>query len=253
MPSPIQHLDIHPSYGRRLERKRGWKALAYKILPLHTLLPLRDELFLAWVRLKTRGAPRRFRDARNLLVNVGAGGRGHAGWINVDVHPAPGVTLIYDCRKYLPFPDGSVRGIFTEHFLEHLDYTEEVPYFMAECHRALQPGGVLRIVVPDAGRYLHAYATEGWNELGRIRPLEADGTDSYLHCRYNTRMELINVLFRHGRHHKWAYDYETLEFLLRRNAFSAVAQSEFGRSALPELCIDLPLRASESLYVEATK
>ena len=66
-------------------------------------------------------------------------------------------------------------------------------------------------------------------------------------------MELINVVFRQGFEHKYAYDYETLEFLLHRYGFSNVQQQKFGESWMEELSIDWERRASESLYVEAMK
>ncbi len=69
----------------------------------------------------------RYKDASDLLVNLGAGNKGKPGWVNVDSYPFTGINCVYDCRKHLPFPDESVKGIFCEHFFEHIDYTEEVP------------------------------------------------------------------------------------------------------------------------------
>jgi predicted SAM-dependent methyltransferase len=146
-----------------------------------------------------------------------------------------------------------VKCIFCEHFFEHIDYTEEVPYFLSECHRVLKPGGVIRLIVPDIEKYLRAYSVGGWEDLSKIRPLKTNHTDYYGGSQYNTRMELINVLFRQGHEHKFAYDEETLEFVLRRYGFRTVLRQEFGRSMMPELCLDQPTRACESLYVEAKK
>ena len=196
---------------------------------------------------------RRFRDAKDLLVNVGPGAHGLAGWINVDVCKAPLVNCIYDCRKSLPFPDGSVRGIFCEHFFEHIDYTEEVPYFLSECHRVLKKDGVLRLILPDAEKYLRAYCNGGWEELERIRSLAPGRMDAHTQCRYNTPMELINVVFRQGQQHKFAYDFETLSFLLHRYGFSEVVREDYGSSLMPELILDQASRASESIYVDARK
>ena len=44
---------------------------------------------------------------------------------------------------------------------EHIEPREELPRFLGDCHRALEPGGVLRIIVPDAERYLQAYCQGG--------------------------------------------------------------------------------------------
>ena len=205
------------------------------------------------LRLKGGGVARRYRNSDNLLVNVGPGPYGKAGWVNVDVFKGPLVDCLYDCRKSLPFPDASVRGIFCEHFFEHIDYTEEVPHFLSECHRFLKKDGVLRLILPDAEKYLRAYCNGGWEELARVRPLDPEHTDPHSNCKYNTPMELVNVVFRQGHEHKFAYDFETLRFLLQRYGFSKVVRQEYGTTLMPELCLDLVARASESIYVDARK
>jgi predicted SAM-dependent methyltransferase len=206
------------------------------------------------VRVRSWNASRAFQGETDLLVNIGAGANGKkTGWVNLDGFANQGINCLCDARKGLPFPDNSVRGIFSEHFLEHLDYTEEVPKFLSECYRVLRGGGVLRIIVPDAEKYLRAYAQGGWQELISIRPLDANLKDRHAQFRYNTRMELINVVFRQQQEHKFAYDFETLEFLLKRKGFCDIKRQEFARSINPEMCIDMAARASESLYVEAVK
>ena len=66
-------------------------------------------------------------------------------------------------------------------------------------------------------------------------------------------MELINVVFRQGHEHKFAYDFATLHFVLQRYGFSTVVRQGYGKSLMPELCLDQAVRASESLYVDAKK
>lgn len=253
MEPQVEHLEIHPFYGRRMAEASGVYRLATRLLPLHTLLPLLAELRLAWVRWTSRHAAAQYAQLTDQLINLGSGGRGHPGWINVDVCPAPGVTCLFDCRKRLPFADNTARGIYTEHFFEHIDYTEEAPYFLAECRRVLQPGGVLRIVVPDAAKYIRAYCEAGWEAISRVRGLDATRFDPYAECRYHTKMELLNEVFRQAYEHKFAYDFETLAFLCTTYGFTRVVQQEYGRSLLAELCIDQERRQSESLYVEAVK
>ena len=124
---------------------------------------------------------------------------------------------------------------------------------MSECHRVLNSQGVLRLIVPDAKRYLEAYVAGGWESLSELRPLVEKRLDPWLGDRYNTRMELINAVFRQGSQHKYAYDYETLAFLLSRYGFKTVQQQTYQHSWNPELCLDWKKRASESLYVEGRK
>jgi predicted SAM-dependent methyltransferase len=257
-PKQIPALDIYPNFQQRLANKTGVARLAMTALPFiprHAFHPFISELNLALRRLANR--PKRVRKSyegrRELMVNIGCGERGIPGWENVDVFNSPGVNCVYDCRKGLPFANNAVKGIFTEHFFEHIDYTEEVPFFLSECNRVLRPGGVIRIIVPDAEKYVRAYCAEGWEDLSLVRPLNPDHSDVHFGSRFHTKMEVLNAVFRQYFEHKFAYDFPTLEFLLRRYGFGEVWNQSFGRSMLPELAIDSPDRASESLYVEAVK
>src|SRR5262245_32693686 len=245
-------LDIYPFYGRQLADAKGARRWVLRLIPAHVFAIVRSECHLVRVRLTSRVAAAK-RLGRHLMLNIGSGADRKAGWVNVDVFSAPGIDIIYDCRKRLPFADGSARCIFTEHFFEHLEYTEEVPSFLAECHRVLEDRGVLRIIVPDAERYVRAYCTQGWSDMAALRTLGPDRSDPYLEGRYNTKMELLNAVFRQGHQHKFAYDYETLAHVLRASGFRTVMRQEFGKSVSGECAIDRPERAPESLYVEAVR
>ena len=80
-----------------------------------------------------------------------------------------------------------------------------------------------------------------------------DGADRWFKHQYHTPMELLNAVFRQGPEHHFAYDAETLEFVLRHAGFENVTQRSFGVSADPVICLDIPERATESLYMEAVK
>lgn len=249
-------MDIFPNCDERIARTGGMKRFVFKAfpaLPRHVYLPFLHELRMTWRRVGTGQATRKFRDARGLRVNVGCGPCGKAGWTNIDIDDFPGVDCFWDCRKSLPFPDHSVKCIFTEHFVEHLDYNEEIPRFISDCHRVLEPGGVIRIIVPDGAKYMRGYSQGGWEELAKIRPLRDGLTDAHFGSKYNTRMELVNVVFRQYFEHKFAWDYETMEFVLRKFGFSKTYLQAFGKSMMDGLAIDMPERASESLYVEGVK
>lgn len=246
--------------GRLRARARRFSLrLGLKVLPLHTLIELRMESHLAWLRLTRRGIDARYLSARDLLVNVGCGSEGRTGWVNIDSSGGPGVDLVRDCRTALPLPSDSARGIFAEHFLEHLDYYEEAPRFLTECRRVLQPGGTLRIVVPDGSKYVLAYgsgtlgAFEAFSALATLSP--GDDLAPYSVGRetlpFRTKMEIVNFHFRQNGQHRFSYDYETLAHLVRDCGFASVTQATFGESRLPGLAIDQAARAEESLVAEA--
>ena len=243
----------------RLRIQRMPFRLGLKVLPLHSLQELRMEVRLAWLRLTRRGIDPRFANAHDLWVNVGCGAQGLPGWVNIDCFPADGVTIVRDCRTALPLPTDSARGIFTEHFLEHLDYYEEAPRFLQECRRVLQPGATLRVIVPDGAKYLSAYNDTGWTSLRSFSPLFSLNSQSderpFSRVRevlpFRTKMEVVNFHFRQSGQHRFSYDFETLCQLLTDCGFKSVGQQTYRSSHLPDLTIDSEIRAAESLVVEA--
>lgn len=246
-------IDFYSAGVKAARSGRVHTKMLLKLLPANFLWQLRFELHMLLVSLRSANRCRAYLKKKDLLVNVGAGNSGREEWINLDAFPETKINCLYDARKGLPFQNGSVKGIFSEHFFEHIDYTQEAPHFLRECYRVLRQGGVLRIIVPDAGKYLTAYARGGWQELKNIRPLDDQMADHWYGWTYNTRMELINYVFRQSTEHKFAYDFETIEFLLKKNGFQDVRKQEYGKSVMPEICIDLEIRQTESLYVEAIK
>jgi predicted SAM-dependent methyltransferase len=137
------------------------------------------------------------------------------GWINIDGMAKADLTL--DLREPLPFRDGSCSMIYTEHFLEHVDYPEPALSLLKECHRVLQVDGVISIGVPDAGRSLKAYSTcdkEHFDEAKqRFHPPWCQ-----------TMMEHVNYTFRQGTEHRFAYDFETLAKALAQAGFREIAR-----------------------------
>jgi predicted SAM-dependent methyltransferase len=202
--------------------------------------------------LSAHSVRRKLISKKGSRVNIGCGDHPTEGWVNLDVAYHPGVYF-WDCRSGLPFSDGAVAAIYSEHFLEHLDLENEARPFLRECLRCLKPGGVLRIVVPDAGAYLRAYNGH-WETLAKMRPLDRtnDGwRDGCLGTVYQTQMQFLNAIFRQGYEHKYAYDDETLILLMREAGFRNVIAQQFGVSLDPKMAPDREARRMESLYIEA--
>jgi predicted SAM-dependent methyltransferase len=191
---------------------------------------------------------RRLRSEHDLSINIGSGGKGREGWINIEMIPMRDTTLCLDIRRPLPFSDGSVARIFAEHVIEHIDFRFDVPGVLADWHRVLRPRGRARIVVPDAGRFLNAYVS---SDKARWRDLDwdLDALPDDIH----TPMHIVNHVFHQGGQHLFGYDFDTLVWALRRAGFGSIEQTSHGRSRDPELAIDQPNHALYSLYVEAVK
>ena len=54
--------------------------------------------------------------------------------------------------------------IYSEHFLEHLDYPGDANRFLAECYRLLEPSGLIGAGVPDTKWPLEEYEGLGNGE-----------------------------------------------------------------------------------------
>ena len=221
------------------------------MLPLQTWDELRFELHAFKIRCGQLFRINRYRKHQEFYLNIGCGGNGVSGWLNLDLFPAPGVNCLWDARRSLPFRSRSCEGIFCEHFLEHLEYTLEVPTFLRECKRVLKAGGVIRILVPDGEAYLHAYCHGGWDGLRKLRQLDSNKRDPWFGHQYESRMELINMVFRQGVEHAFAYDFETLNHVLTQVGFTNVRKCSPRDSFNSKMNLDYPKRFSESLIVEA--
>ena len=89
-------------------------------------------------------------------LNVGCGERFRRDWTNVDFRSRHAAVQAHDITKGLPFEAHSFDVVYHSHLLEHLR-REQVAPFLADCHRVLRPGGVVRVVVPDLERIARAY------------------------------------------------------------------------------------------------
>lgn len=176
-------------------------------------------------------------------LNIGCGPNISEKFINMDYYWHDRIDLCWDVTKPLPFKSNSLTGIFTEHCLEHVTF-QQCSDALRECHRVLQPGGVLRVILPDAGKYIELYhqAVHGGDDVRFPYPDEDDKE-------YFTPIMAVNRIFRNFGH-QFAYDIETIEQMLIRAGFIAVNRVEFMKGSDRTLLIDTESRKTESLYIE---
>jgi predicted SAM-dependent methyltransferase len=195
---------------------------------------------------------RLYRFPEHTRLNLGCGPGDDArlpGFLNVDFFRwRRSVDLALDLRYPLPLESGAWKAIYCHHTLEHISYPA-AGRLLAECHRLLAPGGILRLVVPDAGKYLRLYAAGDEASRAEVRRLYEN------HPPFATPMEAINHLFRDTKfnEHLFAYDYETLASLLHGAGFPDAWPSQVNQSVLPELNHDRAHWAKFSLYAEARR
>ncbi len=172
-------------------------------------------------------------------LHLGSGGTNIEGWENHDMD--------VDLLNPLPYSDGSIDFIFTEHCVEHLKQTEAWNFF-EECRRVLKPGGAVRTTVPCITKlfyllnreYLDFVKVNGWG----------DGT---------IESGIKHVVFGHGHQSLWTP--ELLVAILGAIGFEAYEVDPHKSDQFPELMnieqhwrsVGREFSDLESISVEAVK
>ena len=178
------------------------------------------------------------------LLNLGCGPVTYEGWINADEYAfkrtlresrfRPEWRL--DITRPWKCEDNYWDGIFTQHVLEHVTYSEAV-FVLEECLRTLKPGCWIRISIPGIRKYVDFY--EGRN------------SDSFFS--QFPRRALAISFFTQMHFHKSAWDGELMTSVLGEIGFRNAREVEYGRGTDTRLIKDQDVKAEESLYVEAQK
>ena len=191
---------------------------------------------------------------KELKIHLGCGTDLKPDWVNLDLQldgstprSANGHAQFfnYDIRHGVPFSAGTCAIIYSSHFFEHLTYQEGVE-LMRDCYRALRPGGVFRICLPDFKRCFAAYLNKDRAffdliDLSNVLPEVERETE--------TLVDYINYTVYQSGEHKCVYDDEKLIRLLLHIGFSKVEHSTFQAG----IDVDSETRRHFSFYVEAVK
>jgi len=147
--------------------------------------------------------------------------------------------VVHNLTKPLPFQDNYFSTIYAAHVLEHL-YLAEAKKLLKECYRTLQPGGVIRLVVPDLRALILEYmeTKPDAEPPGAERAVHrADVLQSRLMLRaeapHSGRMiyKLYSKL-TDFHSHKWMYDVESLASYLEEAEFTQVHEMQAHESLI---------------------
>lgn len=238
--------DAHGSMDRSM-KTRIKQSLHNSGIRFAPLQEMRHELHLVRLRLRQRFGPRQrqkirqLRELSEVKLHFGCGSRVLPDWVNLDAYPCDGITMELDLQGPLPLADGSVRSIFTEHVLEHIDRSR-LHAILSEFHRVLAPGGVARILVPDLEFYCRTYVD------GDVKAI----TTPVPHTR--TPADAINSVFSE-HFHRFIYDFDTMRTELEGAGFSDIVRCEYGESSQEGLALDTnnESRSFGTLCVEAIR
>ena len=149
----------------------------------------------------------------------------------------------------LPLPDNSCDVVYSSHMLEHINPLD-VANFLNESMRVLQPGGIIRLAVPDLRRKAEEYIASGnadefmkstmvsdvWSNLGTLAG------------------RLRFAIKGDPSAHKWMYDGVSLRNLLEQNGFSECEIMPEGTTKIKDPgSLDLSERCPESVFVEGRR
>ena len=111
-----------------------------------------------------------------VILDIGCGYLKHQGSLGVDLVPVPGVDVLADITRGLPFADNTVDRVYMSHFLEHV--TALIP-LMEEVWRACKPNALVYIRGPHASCSL---AT--WKDPTHVRALSLETFRYFHHYHY---------------------------------------------------------------------
>jgi len=186
----------------------------------------------------------------NNFLNVGYWGHLQEGTLYKDLNGTQNTLMLnYDLRRGVPAADNSLDLAYHSHMLEHLSYQDGIK-FIRECFRALRPGGMMRVLVPDLELWIDAYSKnnnfffEQYRRYGGIDP------DIYV-----TKAAVFMGML-HNHEHKCGYDFESLKWLVEFAGFVDVRRTLYADGEVENLA-DLepmdPLKIMETLCLECRK
>jgi predicted SAM-dependent methyltransferase len=152
---------------------------------------------------------------------------------------------LHDLTRNFPWQDESVDVVYSSHMLEHFS-REHGRLFLAECHRVLKIGGIIRIVVPDleyiARQYLDGQvpADQFLHELGVLY-----GTGK------NRLKNRLSFLLQFP--HKCMYDTPTLQRILDEIGFQTASRGPFESDIQDIRQMELEHRTCHAVIVEGRK
>jgi len=174
-----------------------------------------------------------------IYLHLGCGDKKFQGFVNIDLD-SPGADMHLDLTKPLPWEQGTVTGIYSEHFFEHVAQNQGIR-LLHECRRVLKPGGLVRIAMPDLESIITDYVED------RVHPDWARFGMAWT----ASRCERLNIAMRWWGH-QWIYDEEELRRIGKLVGLEVVSRCEYGVSE-DSMLSNREYRESSQLILEFRK
>lgn len=217
----------------------------------------------------------------SIKLNLGCGSVRPSGWINTDsslnanLQRIPVLknlvtsyfkTVKYNSSNFVymnlntrwKYAADSVDVVYASHLFEHLTI-RSADLMLKESYRALKPGGIIRIVVPDLYKICKHYVTE--LEKGNTKASEYAMWAINMHRegQYKNLNFFKKLFFEwqgYPHQHKFMYDEFSLRDKISRAGFVDILSQEYGKSHYLGAAISDVEGKTESylsVYLEAKK
>ncbi|OIO68660.1 MAG: methyltransferase [Zetaproteobacteria bacterium CG12_big_fil_rev_8_21_14_0_65_55_1124] len=205
----------------------------------------------------------------NMYVQYGCGWNAPQDWRNFDASPTlyfermPLVGKLYtknktrfphnvefgDIVEGLPISDGSCKGVYCSHVLEHLPL-DDFRKALRNTWRILEVGGLFRLVLPDLEfaiqRYVSTKSPEAAINFIRETGLGRESRNRYL-------KGFVFEWFGNSNH-LWGWDYKSIEVELANVGFSNIRRAKFRDAENPAFAaVESRERWDNCLGVECKK
>ena len=174
-------------------------------------------------------------------MNWGCGDNRVEGWINSDRKEGPGIQHTADIMVGLGLASDSIDYVVSVHALQEVPPGDLVTV-LKELHRVIRPGGVLRLVLPDAVKGFEAFR-RGDHRYFAVPDEDAKSIGG--------KLALQLMWYGYSRS---IFTPDSIDELLRKAGFAEVVHCEHGTTGSRfEGITELDNREDESLFVEAVK
>lgn len=136
-----------------------------------------------------------------MKLHLGCGDKHIEGYTNIDIRYLPGVDEVDNVARLRKYKPNSISVIYASHVLEHFGRWEYMDV-LRRWYEILEPGGVLRLGVPDFGGIVEYY--QKTKNLRAVSGMMYGGQD-YVE-----------------NNHFWVWDFDTLKDELTQVGFKDV-------------------------------
>jgi predicted SAM-dependent methyltransferase len=159
-------------------------------------------------------------------------------------------TIYCNLQKKIPVSDGAAAGIYAGELWEHFELADARSVTRA-CWRALAPGGVLRVCVPDGVEFWRRYLDLFNAEMAKPRAdRKVNALEKHIAMYFREictrRMWLGSLCHKH----KWQFDEIQLIALFEDAGFVSVSRMPFQVSRIPHISA---VERSDYLIVEGVR